>query len=81
MYYPCSENKGADQLGAYRTADLRLCFHICKKRFSCGVAQYIRIDNLHILWYRKTFDSSLLKHYCICFGYIKNISVVVLRVL
>ena len=30
MYYPCSENKGADQLCSYMyfTADLRLCFHI-----------------------------------------------------
>ena len=27
----CSENKGADQLRGYREADLRLCFHICKK--------------------------------------------------
>ena len=31
MYYQCSENKGADQLHGYREADLRLCFHICKK--------------------------------------------------
>ena len=31
MYYPCSENKGADQLCSYREADLRLCFRICKK--------------------------------------------------
>ena len=28
---PCSENKGADQLRGYHEADLRLCFHICKK--------------------------------------------------
>ena len=27
-----SENKGADKLRAYRTADLRLCFRICKKQ-------------------------------------------------
>ena len=27
MYYPCSENEGADQLCSYCTADLRLCFH------------------------------------------------------
>ena len=27
----CFENKGADQLRGYREADLRLCFHICKK--------------------------------------------------
>ena len=31
LYYPCSENKGADQLSGYRKADLRLCFRICKK--------------------------------------------------
>ena len=31
LCYPCSENKGADQLRGYREADLRLCFRICKK--------------------------------------------------
>ena len=31
MYKLCSDNKGADQLHGYREADLRLCFHICKK--------------------------------------------------
>ena len=31
LYYPCSENKGADQLRGNREADLRLCFRICKK--------------------------------------------------
>ena len=31
LYYPGSENKGADQLRDYREADLRLCFRICKK--------------------------------------------------
>ena len=30
MYYPCSENKGADQFGGYREADLRLCFRLCR---------------------------------------------------
>ena len=33
LYYPCSENKGSDQLRGYREADLRLCFRICKIRF------------------------------------------------
>ena len=28
LYYPCSENKGADQLCSYCTADLRLCFRL-----------------------------------------------------
>ena len=30
LYYPCSENKDADQLRGYHKADLRLCFRICK---------------------------------------------------
>ena len=30
VYYPYSENKGADQLRSYLEADLRLCFHLCK---------------------------------------------------
>ena len=29
LYYPSSENKGADQLRGFREADLRLCFGIC----------------------------------------------------
>ena len=28
LYYPCSENKGADQLFSYCAADLHLCFRI-----------------------------------------------------
>ena len=39
-YYPCSENKGADQLRGYREADLRLCFRIYAKCwFSHNAAQ------------------------------------------
>ena len=30
LYFPCGENKGADQLSGYREADLRLLFRICK---------------------------------------------------
>ena len=30
LYYMCGENKGADQLCNYYTADLRLWFCICK---------------------------------------------------
>ena len=30
VHYPCSENKGADQLRGYREADLRLCFRLCR---------------------------------------------------
>ena len=43
LYYPCSENKGTDQLCGYRTADLRLCFRICKSRFSHDAAQIFAV--------------------------------------
>ena len=37
LYYPCSENKGADQLRSYCKADMRLCFCICRLWvFPCG---------------------------------------------
>ena len=29
LYYPSSENKGADQLRSYCKVDLRLCFRLC----------------------------------------------------
>ena len=53
LYYPCSENKGADQLRGHREADLRLCFRICKSRFSPNEAhmiytQYIKKRNTYI---------------------------------
>ena len=41
LYYPCSENKGADQLCGYREADLRLCFRICKKPVFSQRGSYI----------------------------------------
>ena len=37
LYYPCKENKGADQLCSYCEANLRLCFRLCRLLvFSCG---------------------------------------------
>ena len=40
LYYPCSENKGADQLCRYCEADLRLCFRIGKNTVSHDVAHF-----------------------------------------
>ena len=34
LYYSYSQNKGADQLCSYCTADLHPCFRICKNWFS-----------------------------------------------
>ena len=39
--YYYSEHKGADQLRGYREADLRLCFRICKSRFSHDAAHIV----------------------------------------
>ena len=37
LYYPCSENKGGDQLRGYCVADLRICFRLCRNMvFPCG---------------------------------------------
>ena len=33
LYFPSSENNGADQLRSYCEADLRLCFHIGENPF------------------------------------------------
>ena len=42
LYYPSSENKGADQLRGYREADLRLCFHLCRLLFFPWGGSYIQ---------------------------------------
>ena len=55
----CRENKGADQLRGYHAADLRLCFHACKKAGIVIMCLYIiplvRLNchlNLQPLFYR-----------------------------
>ena len=55
MYYPCSENKGADQLRGYREADLRLCFRLGKNPVfsrcgSFGINDFdVKIERAHRL--------------------------------
>ena len=50
MYYPCSENKGADQLRGYREADLRLCFHICKNPVFSRRGSYISEEEIRCVF-------------------------------
>ena len=45
MYYPSSENKGADQLPGYREADLRLCFRICKNLVFSRRGSHVKDNN------------------------------------
>ena len=49
LYYPCSENKGPDQLRGYREADLRLCFRICKMLVFAYVKCWFSHDAAHII--------------------------------
>ena len=42
MYYPSSENKGADQLRGYREADLRLCFRLGKNPVFSRCGSFVR---------------------------------------
>ena len=58
MYYPSAENKGADQLCSYCTADLRLCFHICRLLvFSCEGSIYISVNSYGHVWMQLSFHS------------------------
>ena len=65
LCYECGENKGADQLCSYCTADLHLCFRIDK-------IIWFSKDTAHILLYDKTISLSLggfpeqQKHRFIC---------------
>ena len=44
LYYPCSENKGADQLRSYCTADLRFCFGIGENPFFSRCGSFVMVD-------------------------------------
>ena len=57
-YYPSSENKGADQLGGYREADLRLCFGLCRLLVFPWGGSYVGPGSL----YYKKFHDMMSKH-------------------
>ena len=59
MYYPCSENKDADQLRGYREADLRLCFRPCKLLVFSRTGSYL-LERLNISLL------SVLHNCCLC---------------
>ena len=73
MYYPCSKNKGADQLRGYREADLRLCFCLCRLLvFPRGGSYVYQLgiilkygDNLHIGGLSLFSETSNVKNSCI----------------
>ena len=60
LHYPCSENKGPNQLRGYREADLRLFFRICKNRFSHDATQ-LSTDTIR---YTVHVSDLIQPHYC-----------------
>ena len=47
LYYPCSENKGADQLRSYCEVGLHLCFSVCRLLvFPCGGSRN-KVTSMH----------------------------------
>ena len=62
LYYPSSENKGADQLRGYRAADLRLCFRIYAERwFFHDAAQKCEVMTIFSCIFH-IFSSFFFKH-------------------
>ena len=61
LYHPCSENKVADQLCSYCTADLRLCFRIGKMLFfslpDLDLLQAAKLRN-HMTAYDRIYEMS-----------------------
>ena len=56
LYYPCSENKGADQLRSYCEADLRLCFRLCRLLvFACG-GSFIFLEDIFFVDYKQSLN-------------------------
>ena len=47
LYYPSSENKGADQLRGYREADLRLCVRLCRLLFFPWGGSFLNLQYIH----------------------------------
>ena len=70
LYYPSSENKGADQLRGYREADLRLCFRLCRLLvFPCGGSYLCYKKNIKDpLKAVKTFKGRKYRPYCAVSG-------------
>ena len=63
MYYPCSENKDADQLRDYREADLRLCFRPCK------LLVFSRTGSTHFCILNQFWCIDIMSEFSTDFGY------------
>ena len=58
MHYPCSENKGADQLRGFREADLHLTYADC-----CFLMRQLIFYDLHVKSKEEMKTHNLLRIY------------------
>ena len=49
LYFPCRENKGADELHSYCEADLRLSFLICRLLVFPRRGSYYAVDHIVVV--------------------------------
>ena len=61
LYYPVSENKGADQLRGYREADLRLCFRLCRLLVFPRGGSFIKQHCRDPIWFRYISNMVVLR--------------------
>ena len=54
LYYPSSENKGADQLRSYCKADLSFCFGLCRLLVFPCAGFFIELHWCHVVSLSKT---------------------------
>ena len=66
LYNLCSQNKSADQLHSYRTADLCLCFRICKNQVFYDTAQIIKHPITVLLFNKAGFENKSIDDLTTC---------------
>ena len=75
MYYPCSKNKGADQLRSYREADLRLCFRLCRFLVFSQGGSYISFQ-IQYLSVEATYTYKSLQMCVVCLSTLGNYTII-----
>ena len=61
LYYPCGQNKGADQLHSYCEADVHLCFRLCRLVVCVAQIVLLSIDNGYRVSYFVSFTSCFIE--------------------
>ena len=79
MYYPCSENKDADQLRGYREADLRLCFRPCKLLVFSRTGSFNKERSLSLNYGKINLNMGKKAQFCAIFLYSVTLTLIFRR--